>query len=147
MRTIFLSIAVVLTITFSFAYSALAKKLDHQTGSWFCYEPCIVQLTGTLTTQIKYAQPNYGENPKTDVKGKIYVLVPTKSINVKGNPYGVLDTDSFVSVKEIQLAFDPSKVQLDNYIGKKIKVKGKLFEAITGHNYTNVLMMVIEVTP
>lgn len=114
---------------------------------WLCYEPCVVQLTGKLTKRMKYGQPNYGENPKTDARVKIYVLLLEKPVNVKGDPSNDLDSDTFKDIKAIQLAFDPSKIKLSGYVGKQVTVKGTLFEAETGHHYTKVLMMVHQLAP
>jgi len=109
-------------------------------SNWYYYEPCVVRLSGHLVTKIEYGPPDYGEHPKTDRRGTIYVLLLDKPINVKGNPANELDGDSFTDVKAIQLAFDPSKMKIDGYVGKKVTAEGELFEAETGHHYTQVLM-------
>lgn len=109
---------------------------------WLSYEPAIVELEGRLTLVPKYGPPNYGEDPKTDEKVKVPILELAEPVNVRGNSQGEVDTESFEDVEEVQLVFITDKIRYRHLVGKRVVAKGTLFQAHTGHHYTNVLMIV-----
>ena len=112
------------------------------------YEPAVVRLRGTVELEWQYGPPNYGENPETDSRDLIAVLQLDKTVSVAGDPKSSSNTESFDNVERIQL------VTLDGrpfspYAGKPVEVVGTLFARLTGHHYTDVLVIVkrIEVRP
>ena len=118
-----------------------------QERQWLSYEPATVALEGRLIFETKYGPPNFGENPKTDKRVKVPIVILTKAINVRGTPGDALNATTVQGARRIQLVFtDPAK----NYkplAGKDIVVKGTLFHAHTGGHYTDVVMSVQSIEP
>lgn len=110
-----------------------------QDKEWLSYEPVVVELRGKLITKWYYGPPNYGEDPKTDSRELLPVLLLSKPVNVRGNsdPAGPEEQVSVEHVRKMELVLTiPHK----NMIGKNVIVKGTLFHGFTGHHHTDVLM-------
>jgi uncharacterized protein YecT (DUF1311 family) len=130
-------------LTFAIAIALLAVvqlEAAAQDRRWLSYEPATVELEGRLVTQLKYGPPNYGEQPKTDQKGKVPILVLTDPINVRGVPGHFYNAESVEGIRQIQLAFINIAPVYKELIGKDVIVKGTLFHAHTGHHYTDVVL-------
>lgn len=118
----------------SFAASAQEKR-------WLSYDPAVVELEGRLTVQSKYGPPNYGENPKTDAKVRVPILLLTTPVNVRGNPEDkYFDKLSVAGLRQMQLIIFPIGTPYEQYVGKKVVVKGTLFHAFAGQHYTKAVM-------
>ncbi|MCU1266970.1 MAG: hypothetical protein JWM21_3288 [Acidobacteria bacterium] len=113
-----------------------------QTDRWLSYEPATVELKGRLTVRRKYGPPNYGEQPKTDAKVTVPVLVLAKPVSVRGTPGDAQNAMSVKGTRQIQLTFSDLETPYKQFIGKNIVVKGTLFHAFSGHHYTDVVMAV-----
>jgi Domain of unknown function (DUF4431) len=122
----------VLIVTRGFAETA-------QMRDWVSYQPKVVEFKGTLSVKTYYGPPNYGENPDTDAKEALPILILSKPVNVRGNPNpkAGFDRRSVEDVREIQLVLT---VPHKDFIGKTVLVKGTLFHAFTAHHHTDVLM-------
>lgn len=123
----------VFVATGGFADIAQEKK------EWLSYQPTVVELKGTLSVKTYYGPPNYGENPDTDSKEELPILVLSKPVSVRGNPApkAGFDRPTVEDVREIQLVLT---VPHKEFIGKIVLVKGTLFHGFTGHHHTDVLM-------
>ena len=122
-----------------FATCGLAETA--QKNQWLSYAPAVVELKGTLITRTYYGPPNYGENPATDAKETMFILILNRAVSVRGNsdPKAKFDRQTVENVKKVQLVLTlPHK----NLIGAKVIVTGTLFQAFTGHHHTDVLMTV-----
>jgi len=108
---------------------------------WYEYEPRTVVLSGTLIEAYGYGPPNYGENPETDKRETYYMVKLVRPISIKGNPQSDTNTDTITGVTKIQLELIPS-TNLHDMVGKKMKVRGTLFQAILGRHYTAVILRV-----
>jgi hypothetical protein len=106
------------------------------------YEPEIVELEGKLVVQSKYGPPNFGEQPKTDQKVKLPVLVLKTPVNVLPIQDDGINTEPVYRVRQIQLSFAVGETDHKKLIGKNVVVKGTLFRAHTGHHYTDVVLTV-----
>ncbi len=122
----------------------LRAQTTPQEKTWLSYKPAVVELQGKLNFVTKYGPPNYGENPKTDRKVKVLILVLSKAVNVRGDPNSDLNSESVEGVKQVQLAIKPG-IAYKQFVGKHVKAKGTLFHSITGHHYTRVLMDMLEI--
>jgi Domain of unknown function (DUF4431) len=122
----------VLILARSFAQTAQEKD-------WLSYEPAVVELKGTLSVKLYYGPPNYGENPDTDAKEALPILILSKPVNVRGNtdPKAGSDKQSVEDVQQIELVLTMPHKEL---IGKTVIVEGTLFHAFTAHHHTKVLM-------
>jgi len=115
----------------------VAKK-----AGWLQCEPEIVELCGKMISKVEYGPPGYGENPKTDSKGIIYKIILEKPIKVQGDPKSGVNVNDYENITELQLVH---KIPLKEHLNKNVCLKGTLFEGISGHHYTKVLMNVIVV--
>ena len=124
--------------------SWLGVNTNRQDIKWLSYEPTVVELEGKLTVEMKYGPPNYGENPKTDERVRVPLLLLSQAVNVRGDPKSDLNAESVKGVTRIQLVFKGGTTYRQ-FTGKKVVVKGTLFRGHTGHHYTDVLMTVLEI--
>ncbi len=111
-----------------------------QDKHWLPYEPAIIELQGRVIVQWRYGPPNYGENPKTDARVRVPILVLSKPVNARGNPQDELNSESVEGTRRIQLDFFNVKTPYTQFTGKRVIVTGTLRHAITGHDYTKVVM-------
>jgi hypothetical protein len=138
----------ILSVILIFSFLSLScKEKEKAPGKWFKYGPPEIELTGVIVKEMVYGPPNFGEDPKTDLKVHIYVLKLPEAINVEGDKSDIYNADTYTGISEIQL--DPGmkeRVKLKNFVHKKVKVKGTLFGRLMGsHDYKKVLMNVFEV--
>jgi hypothetical protein len=105
------------------------------------YEPADVQLSGVVKLELKYGAPNYGENPESDSRDLIALLELDAPVSVARNVDDELNGDSFEDIREIQLVF-LDRSEFCRYSGMHVIVRGNLFEGITAHHYTHVLVIV-----
>lgn len=111
-----------------------------QDKHWVSYEPAIVELEGKLTIEWKYGPPNFGENPHTDARVRVPVLVLAKPVNVHGDQENFPFNVEAKGITRIQLVVFDFKGPYKQFIGKRVKVAGSLFHAHTGGHYTDVVM-------
>jgi len=110
-----------------------------QDKRWLSYEPAIVDLEGKLTVEEKFGPPNFGENPKTDAKVTVPILVLIEPVSIHGNPQYFPFNVEVAGIKRIQLICEPG-TRYDRLVGKRVVLKGTLFHAHTGGHYTDVVM-------
>jgi hypothetical protein len=122
-------------LVFAFAGSAQAQL-------FLWYEPETVELDGRLVIQSKFGPPNFGEQPQTDQKVGVPVLLLRQRVVVLGDRAGGPNEKTEYGVRQIQLAFTGAEKDHKQLIGKQVVVTGTLFHAHTGHHYTNVVMNV-----
>ena len=108
---------------------------------WLHYEPETAELDGQLVIQSKSGPPNSGENPKTEQKVKVPVLMLPYNVGMFPTADGD-NTNPVYSIRQIQLAFVDNTMSYKNLIGKNVVVTGTLFKAHTGHHYTEVVLTV-----
>ena len=126
MRTSYISFLTALVL---YASAAVA-----QDGAWLRYDPEVVTLRGKVTTIVKYGAPGYGESPEIDDLEIPIILVLPLPVRV---------AETMTNITHIQLVFHTSQFpDYRTYIGKEASIKGKLFEAVTGHHFTPVLLEV-----
>jgi hypothetical protein len=111
-----------------------------QAQRWLSYQPAIVELDGRLITEQKYGPPSFGEEPKTDKKLTVPILVLNEAINIRGTPGDLINGESVMGAKRVQLIFTAGVIPYKHLIGKDVVVKGKLFHSHTGHHFTDVLV-------
>jgi len=112
------------------------------------YEPSVVGLTGVIRMERHYGPPNFGASPKTDLVETVLILILDKPVTVQGNPRSPADSDSFAHVTRVQLVVaGPGGNDLTGFLGKHIVAKGRLFEKVSGENFTDVLLDVQQIGP
>ena len=97
----------------------------------YCLQSFYVELSGTLTTEMFYGPPGYGENPETDKKEYPYILVLDEPLKAGA-----------IELSKIQVVgITKEKHQIvHNAIDHPIKIGGTLFSWLTGHHHTRVLI-------
>ena len=141
MRHIVKSLGVVALIGL-FASAAHAEEQVLQ------YEPSVVGLTGVIRMERHYGPPNFGASPKTDLVETVPILILDKPVTVQGNPRNPADSDSFSHVTRVQLVVaGPGGNDLTGFLGKHIVATGRLFEKVSGENFTDVLLDVQQIAP
>lgn len=129
----------VTTVLFALFLLGGLEVTAQQKNRWLPYEPATVELQGRLTVQSKYGPPNYGENPRTDAKVKVPVLVLLTPVSIRGTPGDANNAKSVSGVRRIQLIL-LNKTPYKEFTNKIVVVKGTLFHAHSGHHYTRVVM-------
>jgi hypothetical protein len=127
----------ILTLLVAFACAGPA-----QAQRFLSYEPEVVELDGQLVVQSKYGPPNFGEQPKTDQKVRVPVLLLKQRVVVTGDQEDSKNSQTAYNVSQIQLAFATGERSHTKLIGKRVVVTGTLFRAHTGHHYTDVVLNV-----
>ena len=112
---------------------------DESKAFVYQYEPVVSTLTGTLTTQVYWGPPNYGEDTTMDERETEYILVLDKAISISKPDSDLSDgyNAAIANVKQLQIVHSQ---KLDAYVHKKVKAVGSLFGAQTGHHHTDVLL-------
>lgn len=107
----------------------------------YFYEPFVVTLSGQVYTQTFPGRPNYEDIKAGDEKEIHWILDLESPISVvprEGkDPDGLNDPEE--SVRKIQIVMMPEyRFRFQN--GKRYKISGSLFHAISGHHRTPVLI-------
>jgi hypothetical protein len=95
-----------------------------------------------LTTVTKYGPPNYGENPATDQKLNVPILVLDHPVNVRGDSASEINQESFNDVNEIQLVLGEHEKEHEHLANQRIVVTGTLSRGMSGHHFTDVVLSV-----
>ena len=131
--------------TLTIAIAALLVAIAHPAAAqqrWLSYEPEVMELDGRLVIESKFGPPNFGEQPKTDEKVRVPVLVLNDRANMLPDSGDDPNAKSVYDIRQIQLVFSSSDTAHKALIGKQVVVTGTLFYAHTGHHYTDVVMNV-----
>ena len=121
----------------------VAKTPSAQQTNWLRYEPNVVELRGQLVRVMKFGPPNYGENPQSDAKYYIPILVLPTPIRVAADQASSINRHALTNVTFVQLLLQGEDLaQYPKFGNQPIAVTGTLFRAHTGHHYTDLLMNV-----
>lgn len=104
---------------------------------WFRYEPAVVDASGTLTVVSRYGPPNFGEQPDTDEKLSVPLLVLDRKISVCADSSSDVNNENVVGLDTLQLV---TARQLDPYAGRRVSVSGRLSRAVTGYHLTPAVL-------
>lgn len=110
------------------------------------YEPAVVNLTGTVRMEQHYGPPNFAPGSRIET---VPVLVLARPVTVQGNAGSPADGDSYQHVTRIQLvlAMPGGSNELSAYAGKRVQATGRLFEKVSGENFTDVLLDIQQIAP
>jgi len=108
------------------------------------YQPAVVHLTGTVRMEQHYGPPNFAPGSRIET---VPVLVLMRPVTVRGNPGSPADGDSYQNVTRIQLVLaEPGgNNALSAYAGTRVQATGRLFEKVSGENFTDVLLDVQQI--
>jgi len=116
----------------------------HDDYAWLTYEPTVVELTGKLTEVVEYGPPNFGEDPETDSRLQLPVLMLSPPVNVREDATSELNTESFEGVEKIQLIFSTGS-DYSGFLDQEVVVTGSLFQAHLATHFTPVLLTVQDI--
>lgn len=111
-------------------------------------EPCFplwpqsIRLSGTLSREIKYGPPGYGEDPKKDIRVEVFTLVLEKPINVCADTSSTAPQPIARDVTRLQLTEHVSKKDLTRNLGLSVDVFGTLRRQVWPSDYTDALIRV-----
>ena len=107
------------------------------------YEPEVVEVAGTLETEIRFGPPNYGESPANDQRLTIYVLSLEEPIDV-GTPESLSEANDaqVADVSRIQLIIPPGYCTMEALIGSPARLRGTLFKRVSSRHFYPVLLSV-----
>ena len=125
----------IFAVTLALAPLHAATGKEYYSGAEYCYQPCVVSLSGTTKTTWTYGPPNFGD-PKTDKKVAITVLVLDSKIDIRASDL----FDAAKGVSEVQLYLPVGRRPIAD--GKRITVVGKLQGATTATDIEPVVMQV-----
>jgi Domain of unknown function (DUF4431) len=111
---------------------------------WLEFHPSVVTLTGRFELVLRFGPPNYGEDPKTDLKIEVPMLLLTDPIRVRGRPGDEINSESVEDVRMVQLIL-PSQVNRYELIDQEVLVRGELTHATQGPEFTAVIMDVNQI--
>jgi hypothetical protein len=109
---------------------------------WVSYEPAVVQLGGTLVTRVRYGPPNYGEDTARDQRIEVPLLLLSRPISVRGDSTSETNRETFRDVWELQLVFPVGDQAPASLFNRTVVATGTLSRAISGHHFTEVVLMV-----
>lgn len=130
--------SLVITLILSNVLTAQAKCVP--------YAPAVVTLTGQLESKTYPGRPNYysiaeGDEPETGFY--LAVSSPICAADEVTSPKGPRKPKHWpeTNIPLVQLVLDQQGyAELRPYIGKSIRVKGTLFEWISAHHHTPLLL-------
>jgi hypothetical protein len=135
MRYVPITIAVAIAIGFLHVKAANAAG-----GKCLEYGPAIVTLTGTIVRQMEYGPPNYGEDPAHDAKEVYWYLELHDPICVGGKKDHSEEMDEEKNIRKIQIVYPNGYPKGDHWINHRAAIAGTLFDAVSGHHHTKVLI-------
>ena len=106
----------------------------------------MVSLAGTLRSQVFAGPPNYESIKRGDRKETAIILTLLTRTCTTGNDPAGIDVPE-TGIREMQLVIKTAAdwKTVRRRIGKRVKVTGTLFHAITGHHKTRVLIDVNDI--
>jgi hypothetical protein len=111
------------------------------------YEPEIVEISGTIKRQVFPGPPNYSSIKGGDRPETYWILRLSEPICVlaASSDSGEVNVAE-PSVAKLQiLQIDYKRYR--HLLGAKVRIKGRLTHAITGHHHTPVMIEVISLEP
>jgi len=132
---------------FFLTLAILYVRVGHA-NTCFEYEPKLATIAGTLNVKYYPGPPNFEDVNKGDAKEGALIVDVDSLFCVKGNPEDELNKEDLNNQRELQLVIlkDALWPIINRNKGKKITVTGMLFQAMTGHHRTEVLMTLEKVS-
>ena len=107
------------------------------------FEPAEVELRGALVEREFPGPPNYESVEGGDRAERAYILELTEPICVRGDPESELDTEGHAGIREVQV-WSPD-AGLAARVDGRVRLRGRLSPAITGHHRTPVVLRVTHI--
>ena len=141
-RIVTAELLVLASILVTSSFSAAQPQHD-----WLPYYPSVSRLGGKVTKVLKYGKPTYGENPESDEKIEVPILILSTPVRVKARPESSVNNESLTNISFVQLIFPPELGSYAKYLEKEIVVAGTLIRGHRGEHFTDVVMTVKAVNP
>jgi len=125
-----------------------SSAASSQEQEWLSYYPAVSRLQGKLTKISKFGKPTYGENPESDEKVEVFVLILQTPVRLKARPTSSVNNESVTNVSFVQVIFPPEVGgNSSKHLDKDIVVAGTLVRGHKGEHFTDVVMTVKAVNP
>ena len=120
---------------------------DAEPDTCLSYDPSISSLSGVLIKEIFPGPPNYRSIENGDIKEEALIIKVETHFCVKSSPDDDVNNDDEVNQSKLQLIIHDASLwpKIHIFVGRKVKVTGTLFHAISGHHRTPVLMTLKEI--
>lgn len=138
MRTL---VAIVVAILISAPVGVASSE-----AQWLEFRLSTVKLAGRFELVLRFGPPNYGDDPETDLKIEVPMLLLAEPIRVRGKPGDEVDDESVEGVRMVQLLL-PGEVNRYELLDKEVVVSGELSHATRGPEFTPVIMDVKKIEP
>ena len=142
------------------AQSTQSAQSAHRSSSVsepvYVYEAAGVRLEGTLIERREFGPPGFGETPKRDSRGTIFVLRLPSAITVKATPEsdakeGLLPyaPHSVKHVREVQIFpdFDDGYHNAKKLVGHPVSAVGSLSDPLAPGEYLKVSFNLTSLSP
>ena len=104
------------------------------------YPPDLATLTGVAELKISFGPPGYGEDPAHDSKEpQVLVKLDAPICIQRGTDKDGLEEPE-ANQRLVTLVSMSGSIKLRAFVGKRIRVRGTFFHAITGHHHTPLLL-------
>jgi hypothetical protein len=127
-----------LSLEISLACAWLLASPATASGHCFKYAQANVAVIGKVVERTDWGPPNYGEDPAHDSRERHNYVLLEQPLCVDGD----FDDPAERDVRTMELAWDPDKEPFPAAVGRRVRLNGFLFHAISGHHHTRVLLMV-----
>jgi hypothetical protein len=111
------------------------------------YGPEVFELVGIMRFRVYPGPPNFESVKAGDAPENNWVLQLARPICVtlsQPDPHGVNEPESGIQLLQL---IQPDYKASRHLLGKRVKVKGHLLHAITGHHHTKVMLEVLSIEP
>ena len=141
-KQVFRTLAAIVVVILLSAPAGVASS----DAEWLEFRPSTAKLAGRFELVLRFGPPNYGEDPKTDIKIDVPMLLLAGPIRVRVRQGNEVDDESVEGVRMVQLLL-PSEVNRYELLGKEVVVKEALSHATRGPEFTPVIMEVKGIEP
>jgi Domain of unknown function (DUF4431) len=127
-------------------FAGLVQAQAHTSRKCLDYGPSVNTVAGRITREIFPGPPNYEDVQKGDEPETYWILEPTHAACMNPDSRDGLGSKGLTNVHRIQLIFK-NHPEYDKYsalVSQPVIATGTLFEGITGHHHTDVLLFVRE---
>lgn len=123
---------IAILVASSSAFAAASQCLE--------YAPAVVTLTGTITRQMGYGPPGFGEDPAHDAKERYWRLDLEKPICTNGSGKDDPNMQAEKNIRHLEIVYMNGYPTGGNWVGHRVSITGTLFHGFTGHHHTRVLI-------
>ena len=108
------------------------------------YEPAVIELQGRLTTVVRYGPPGFGDNPESDERLHVPLVMLADARRFCADPARPADTEA-VEASQIQLSVAKYGAVPADLLDRDVLVTGTAMRAVSGYHFTPVVLSVASI--